>query len=143
MKAGDLVGTWFLEIYETRSADGKVVRPMGDVPFGRLTYTPGGYMHVLMAPAGRAPFASNNLYGDNDAERLAAANRFVAYCGSYEVVGNTVIHHAEGSFFPNWIGQALRRQATLEADRLTLTSPSANRGGVQGTAYIVWRRSPH
>jgi hypothetical protein len=144
MKASDLVGTWHLLRYEQAAPDGTVILPMGERAFGRLTYSADGYMHALLAPGDRKAFASNDVYGGNLEEKLAAADRFVAYCGRYEVRDGVVIHHAEGSFFPNWVGEELPRQATLAGDHLTLSAPTAKRGGVSGEARLIWvRRGRH
>ncbi|MBM3503624.1 MAG: lipocalin-like domain-containing protein [Alphaproteobacteria bacterium] len=140
MKASDLVGTWTLVRYETATPDGKVVLPMGADAFGRLTYTSDGYMHAYMCPASRSPFAGNDMYAGSEVERLAAADRFLAYCGPFEVQGDSVLHHAESCFFPNWVGQTLPRKAELQGDRLTLRAPTAKRNGVQGEARLIWQR---
>ncbi len=112
---------------------------MGKQPQGRLTYTAEGYMHALMMPDGRAKFPSGDVFG-TDEELLAAGNHFVAYCGRFEIKGDTIFHHADLSFFPNWVGQAMERKAKLDGNRLTLTSENQVRGGRKSTAVIVWER---
>ena len=112
---------------------------MGEQPEGRLTYTGDGYMNALMMPAGRAPFASGDVFG-TDEERQGASQHFVAYCGPFEIRDDIVLHRPDLSFFPNWVGQAMERKAKLEGNRLTLTSEDQVRSGRQSTAVIVWER---
>ena len=113
---------------------------MGAKPMGRLTYTSDGYMHALMMPAGRAHYPSGDVFGGNDEEMLAASDHFVAYCGPFEVRGDTIYHSPELSFFPNWVGSEMARMAKLEGNRLSLTSHEQMRGGRKSTAVIVWER---
>ncbi|MCH8183717.1 MAG: lipocalin-like domain-containing protein [Proteobacteria bacterium] len=121
------------------SESGDSAEVLGKTPEGRLTYTGEGYMHVLMMPDGRAEFPSGDVFG-TDEELLAAAGHFVAYCGRFEVKDDTILHHADLSFFPNWVGKAMVRKAKLEGNRLTLTSEKQVRGGRESTAVIVWDR---
>lgn len=138
----DLVGTWHLVRYARRDGEGNVVLPLGPSPVGRLTYSDDGYMHALMIPAGRARYASNDLFGGSEAERLGAAEHFVSYCGPFEIRGDTVYHCPEASFFPNWEGESLPREARLERGDLVLVAPKGVRDGRTSTAEIVWRRRP-
>ena len=75
------------------------------------------------------------------AEKVKAWDSFFSYCGRYEVRGDQVVHHIEGSLYPNWIGEAQTRMMRLDGDRLTLgTLPQKTRRGVQ-TTEVVWRRA--
>ena len=121
------------------SESGASAEVMGKHPEGRLTYTGEGYMHALMMPDGRAEFPSGDVFG-TDEELLAAAGHFVAYCGRFEVKDDAILHHADLSFYPNWVGKAMVRKAKLDGNRLTLTSEKQVRSGRQSTAVIVWER---
>lgn len=44
----------------------------------------------------------------------------MAYAGTYEIDGNSVVHYVDISLFPNWIGGEQRRIARLDGDRLAL-----------------------
>ena len=121
------------------SESGDSAEVMGKHPKGRLTYTAEGYMHALMMPDGRAKFPSGDVFG-TDEELLGAAGHFVAYCGRFEIEGETIFHHPDLSFFPNWAGTRMAREAKLEGNRLTLTSENQVRGGRESTAVIVWDR---
>ncbi len=140
MNAKDIIGTWRLVRYESiDSESGAATKIMGERPEGRLVYTGDGYMNALMMPAGRAPFPSGDVFGTDD-ELQGASQHFVAYCGPFEVKGDTVYHHPDLSFFPNWVGTRMARKAKLDGNRLTLTSENQVRGGRKSTAIIVWER---
>lgn len=140
MEAKDLIGTWRLVSFErVDSETGATDALMGPQPTGRLTYTSDGYMHAMMMPADRAQFASGDVFGTAE-ERLAAADHFVAYCGPFDIEGDTIYHSPDLSFFPNWAGTRMAREAKLEGNRLMLTSHEQLRGGRKSTSLIVWER---
>lgn len=121
------------------SETGDIDAIMGHQPAGRLTYTHDGYMHALMMPSDRAQFASGDVFGTAE-ECLAAADHFVSYCGPFDIEGDTIYHHPDLSFFPNWAGTRMAREAKLEGDRLVLTSHEQLRGGRKSRSLIVWER---
>jgi hypothetical protein len=139
MKASDVVGTWELVSFARHEADGSVSYPMGEDAVGRITYTPTGYMHAILMRRGRKKFSTANIFGVDDAERLDAADRFTAYCGTYEIKDGTVYHHTELSFYPNWEGEALPRRAKLEGGLLHLSPPPV--AGQSTTSTLSWRRT--
>ena len=51
-----------------------------------------------------------------------------------------VVHHVEGSLFPNWEGQALKRLVELSGNRLKLSTPPTLRGGGEVVFVILWER---
>ena len=135
-----VVGTWRLELWETRTADGDVRHPLGRDAVGYLTYTPDGYVFVAMMRAGRPPYETSDLLGGTTAERAEAAAGYVTYCGRYALRDGRVIHRIELSLFPNWVGLDQVRFAELDGDTLTITTaPIAIRGTT--TNRLVWRRA--
>jgi Lipocalin-like domain len=134
-----LVGTWRLVACEARSADGRVRYPWGPRAVGYLLYTADGFMAVNIMSAGRPRFAADDITGASDAEKARAAETYAGYCGTYEVRGQTVVHHVAVSFFPNWIGER-KRLIALEGDRLTLSSRPRAVGGQEETLRVVWER---
>ncbi len=135
-----VVGTWRLELWETRSADGDVGHPLGRDAVGYLTYTPDGYVFVAMMRAGRPPYETSDLLGGTTAERAEAAAGYVTYCGRYEIQDGRVIHRIELSLFPNWVGLDQVRFAELDGDTLTITTAPIAIGGTT-TNRLVWRRA--
>lgn len=139
MAGEPIVGTWTLETVERVYDDGRVVRPLGDSPVGRLTYTSDGYMQAILMPGGRRRFESGNVYG-TAAEREEGARHFMSYAGRYVRRGNVVLHYPDASFYPNWVGQELQRSLSLNGDTMVLsTEPAKTEEGVS-KGVLVWKR---
>jgi len=67
----------------------------------------------------------------------------ISYFGPYEFDAEEgfVLHHVEGSLFPNWEGQAQKRFFELSGNRLTLsTPPTLWGGGGEIVAVLTWER---
>lgn len=138
--AKQVVGTWRLKRWETRTTDGRIEYPLGPAAIGYLSYTPDGYVFVAMMRPDRPHFRATDLLGGTPEERAQAASGFVTYCGRYEVRDKRVIHHVEVSFFPNWIGTAQERDVTVEGDRLTITTAPLEIGGLTASR-LIWERA--
>lgn len=135
-----LVGTWRLVSCEHRLAGGKVWRPFGPRPRGRLIYTPDGYMMVLLMDPARPRSASQGIFESSAAERAAAATGFLAYSGRCELRGGKALHRVDLSLFPNWVGTAQLRSFRVRGKRARFwTRPFESRGVAQ-TALLVWER---
>jgi hypothetical protein len=140
--AHPLIGGWRLLSWVSIADDGSESMPLGDAPEGLLTYTAGGTMIGIMGRPDRVPFATDDLTGGTLEEQAGAFATFIAYGGSFDVEGDTVIHHVETSLFPNWLGTTQRRRWELDAtDReLTLQSPPITMGGVTRIQRLRWER---
>lgn len=138
-----LIGNWDLVSLENHAADGKVSKPFGDAPIGRLSYSADGHMSAQIMRASRANFFGNQLYGGTDAEKLSAYDSFIAYYGSFEVNSAThvVIHHVIGSLFPNWSGRDQRRRYAIKGEQLMLSTRPFIAQGKEVTAHVLWRRA--
>ncbi len=114
---------------------------MGEDAQGRLLYTSDGYMAAFLSRANRPAFETGEMLSADDEEKVRAWDSFVSYCGNYEVRGDQVLHHVEGSIYPNWIGETQARTMHLKGNRLTLTTPpQKTRRGIQ-TSEVLWRRA--
>ena len=140
MSVDDLIGTWRLVSYEARSPDGSVMYPLGPEACGYIMYNPDGYMAVSMMSANREDYASSDLKGGTDEEKLAAAGTYISYCGRFEVKGDRVFHQIEVAFFPNRVGTAQERIFELTGDSLDISTPPMLIEGEQRTAHLSWRR---
>ena len=140
MTAEALVGTWRLASFAVRDADGRTTEPFGPDPPGFLTYTADGRMAVQFARADRVGLADSDWLAAPDAQVAAAARGYFAYCGTYEVQGETVVHRVELSLLPNWVGGEQARLVALDGDALTLSTPPTPVGGRQQVATLTWRR---
>jgi hypothetical protein len=135
-----IVGTWELVGRENRYDDGSVSHPDAR---GLLVYTPDGRMTAQWSMPGRTRFASGDIRKGSPAELEAAFTSYLGYFGRYEwrQEEGVVLHHVEGSLFPNWEGTVLRRGVSLEGDELRLSTPPLLIGGRMMTSVIVWRRA--
>jgi hypothetical protein len=140
--ADQLIGTWRLRSWESTSPDGEARLPLGPAPEGLLVYSPDGTMLTCMARGGRTPFASPDLLGGTDGEKILAVDSFVAYGGAWRVEDGDVIHTVEASLFPNWVGSQQRRHVQLAGDggSLTLVAPPVVMGGVVRINRVGWTR---
>lgn len=141
MGANELIGTWHLVTAELRSADGDVSYPFGPDAVARLIYTEDGNVSYHIARAERRRFAGGDLLTGTTEEKVAAAESYQSYCGTYEVKGNVLIHHVDVSSFPNWVGTAQVRDYALEGGRLILSSAPFLAQGKLQSARLIWRRA--
>lgn len=147
MDASDLVGTWRLVHWRAVSeGDGGAAQttyPMGEDARGFIHYGADGRMSVLIAAADRASFAVDDLLGGTDGERAAAFGSFVAYAGTFTVGEGAVTHQLDISLFPNWVGTQQERFATLEGDRLVLSTAPILTAGAWRRSELEWARIPN
>ena len=140
MKPNPLVGAWRLVTYEAHSGD-ELSYPLGEDASGYIMYTSDGYMSVLIMAAGRTEFASGDILGGTDAEKLEAASTFIAYCGRYEFLGDRVIHKIETAFYPNRVGTEQVRYVQQDGDELILTTPPMELAGKLRSGRLIWERA--
>lgn len=137
-----LVGTWQLKAVEGRLPDGGRNHPYGRDPLGILIYDRHGNMAVQLMNRDRPPFKSADLKGGTAQEAKDALDGAAVYFGTYETdeQTDTVCHHIKGSVFPNWIGTVQRRKATLEGNRLVLSTGPLLMGGSESDIVLEWQR---
>ena len=140
MEPNPLIGAWRLVTYEAHAGD-EVSYPLGEDASGFIMYTPDGYMAVLLMAAGRTNFASDDILGGTDEEKLAAAGTFISYGGAYEFLGDRVVHRIETAFYPNRVGTEQVRYIHLEGDELLLTTPPMVIHGKSRSGRLRWERA--
>ena len=140
MNPNPLVGAWRLVTYEAHAGD-EVSYPLGEDASGYIMYTADGYMSVLIMAGGRTNFASNDILGGTDEEKLEAASTFIAYAGRYEFLGDRVIHKIETAFYPNRVGTEQTRFTQLAGDELLLTTPPMVIHGTSRSGRLRWKRA--
>lgn len=143
MESEQLVGTWKPVSFELQSSSGEVTCPFDRDPFGMLMYDSTGNMSVLLMHRDRPEFVSNDPFGGTPDEIKAAFEGFVAYCGTYEVneEKETVTHHIEGSWLPNWVGADQVRFFERSGDQLLLKSPPILVDDEQRTIHAIFNRN--
>ena len=141
MTAADLVGTWKLAVWRTRLGDA-VRYPFGERPSGLLIYTPRGEMSVQIAAQRRSLLATEDPIGGAESERASAFSSYLAYTGTYEVVGDAIVHRVATALFPNWVGTEQRRRFTYGGNVLTVGTDPMEVGGEVVVNELVWIREP-
>ena len=138
------VGVWNLVSFERTSTDGKVTKPYGDKPVGRICYDKSGRMSAqLMRPGRRhtslatANNSADSLRGASCDDLREMANGFASYYGTFDVdvASKTVIHHVKVAMLPSWVGTDLKRIYAVEGNRLSLTVVAAS-----SRATLVWEK---
>jgi len=134
------VGTWKLVSAEFRRSDGEFAYPYGEAPSGVVIYDAQGHMAVQIMGSDRPSFASDDEQNGTFDELKAAFGKYGAYFGTYTVdeAQGRVIHHVQGSLFPNWVGHDQIRHFEFNGNRLTLKSPPILDGGSNLTGTLVW-----
>jgi len=142
MSENRIVGTWKLVSFESTRADAVSAFLFGADAMGMIMYDANGHMAVQIMQQARPSFAQADLRAGTPEEIKAAFEGYLAYFGRYEIneAEGFVIHHVEGSLFPNWVGADQKRFYVLSGDRLVLTTPPQQTGGVTGTSTLVWER---
>jgi len=146
-------GTWKLVSVVRTSHAGELSKPFTDNPLGYISYMPDGFMHAILMKSGRKltgvtpeelsdAARSRKLllslkYLKAGIRYVKAMTSFLSYCGTYEIRGNTVIHHVTAAMVPDWIGTDLTREFVFNGNTLTLTARD-NAGNVMD---LVWERS--
>jgi hypothetical protein len=138
-----IIGAWKLVSFEIRTDKGTVVYPFGEDAQGSIIYTASGHFAVQLRRNNRPQCASGDQLKGTVAEIEANYKGYLAYYGSYDFDrnGGFAVHRVEGSLFPNWEGQAMKRYCAFSGNRLTLTTPPTLWGGhgeIVGT--LVWER---
>jgi hypothetical protein len=103
-------------------------------------YNDDGYMFVAIMAPHRLRFAADDLLSATKEEEALAEETYLSYCGRYDFLGDTVVHHVEMSLFPNWIGGDQERLVDLRGERLTLSTRALLLRGIQQTAHLIWER---
>ena len=134
-----LIGAWRLvSMHETR-ADGEVVYSLGEDAQGQLLYSAEGRMSAQLMRANMRRFANDDIREATSEERAIAWPDYFGYFGTYSIDAerNVVIHHVEGSSFPNLNGSKQVRLFRFEGERLVLDANTA-----WGKVQAVWERVP-
>ena len=137
--AAGVVGIWRLEDCVARSAS-ESWRPHGEAPVGRLVYSAGGRVVVVMGTRDRPPFVRPDPLGGSPAECQAAVASFAAYTGLWRAEAGRLVHTIELAWVPPWTGSIQVRHARLEGDRLRLSTTPTHVGGADWVLHLDWAR---
>ena len=84
--------------------------------------------------------ATNDVVGGDEIERAAAYSSYIAYAGTYEVVGDVVTHRVKMSLFPNWVDAEQRRYLEIDGDQIVLRTQQLDIGGDVQMTELRWAR---
>jgi hypothetical protein len=138
-----IIGAWKLISFEIRKADGTVIYPFGEDAQGLGIYTEAGLFSGQLMRPDRPRVVSGDQLNGTSAEIKANYEGFLSYYGPYELDAENgfVIHHVEGSLFPNWEGTEQKRFFELTGNRLKLTTPPTLwGGGGEIVGVLLWER---
>lgn len=137
-----LTGSWKLVAWRRVAGDGTITYPLGQDASGSLIYTADGQMAVVIAATDRGSVVTDDppLGGDVQ-QRADAYSSFLAYAGTYELQGETIVHHIAESLYPNWSGEEQSRPFTYHDNELVLRTPPMQ--GAAGTVVneLHWARA--
>jgi hypothetical protein len=98
-------------------------------------------MTVQIIGSNRPQAAGDDPLGGDVEARAAAYSTYLAYFGTYEVQGESVVHLIDGSLFPKWSGEKQVRPFTTEFDQLVLrTPPMTLADGTTVVNELAWKR---
>lgn len=136
-----ITGTWKLVAWRRLGAHGEITYPLGEKASGLLIYTADGKMAVQLVAADRHLISSDDALGGDPLQRADAYSTCLAYFGTYEMQGDSVIHRIEGSLFPNWSGTVQTRPFTCNGKELVLRTPPTKSADGTVVNEIAWTRA--
>jgi hypothetical protein len=107
--SASIIGAWKLISFEIQKKNGEVTYPFGKNVQGSIIYTDSGRFSAQVMRPDLPKFASGDQMKGTAEEIKANYEGCVSYYGHYKFdsENNIVIHHVEGSLFPNWEGNEI------------------------------------
>lgn len=131
-----LLGVWRLVTWEIPTSTGTTTYPLGPNAIGQIMYDTVGRVSAQLVQPDQPRFASEDWLQARTEEKAEAWSAYFGYFGTFTIdtsVG-AVIHHIEGSWFPNLVGTQQIRHYHFEGDdRLVLSADTA-----WGPVRIIW-----
>ena len=128
---GSLEGAWQLQ--ERMVSGGENEGTNTDPNLNIILFSAGHYS--AMRNAGDRPDPLPEGQTPTDEQRLAAFAAFRANSGTYEVSGSKLTRHSMLNRDPGTVGNTLEVEYQIEGDKLMLTSPPNDEGGVLHLTY--------
>jgi hypothetical protein len=137
-----IIGAWKLISLEIQKENREIIYPFGKNAQGSIIYTDSGRFSAQVMRLTRPKFASGDQMKGTAEEIKENYEGYISYYGYYEfdVDNGLIIHHVEGSLFPNWEGQEQKRFFDLSGNRLKLSTPPIWWGGEEIVAMLIWQR---
>lgn len=137
-----LINTWSLVSFVIRKDSGETIYPFGKNATGMLIYTSSGNFAAQVMRNDRPIFKSGDQMKGSSEEIEASFKGVISYFGHYTFNENenTILHHVEGSLFPNWKGLTMKRFVQLKNNMLELSTEPTTWGGENSIGMLVWKQ---
>lgn len=139
LKTDQLVGTWQLQRWLCRYANGTATEPFGAGAQGLLLYSADGWMSACIMASGRPRLSAANPREAPQGERAAAFDGYFSYAGRWRIVEGRVQHEVTLALNPGMVGTLQLRDAEFAGHGLTLSAAEPSRGGTR-LHRLEWRR---
>ena len=73
-------------------------------------------------------------------EKIAEAETYITYCGTYEFYEDRVVHNIEMALFPNRVGSSQVRYYRIKGSRIILTTPPISIDNKPQVCTVIWER---
>jgi hypothetical protein len=134
-----LIGAWRLVSWSETKKDGTTDYPLGRHAIGQLIYSADGHVAAQLARKEVEPLHEEDWRAVSQPESAKAWKNYFGYFGTFSIDTNrqAVVHHVEGSWFPNLADTDQARSFHFDGCRLVLDADTA-----WGRVHIVWERAP-
>ena len=137
-----LYGTWKLISEERTVIEGDKTFKVatGEIGAGYITYGRDSRMMVMIVRALRP--RPDNIAAISDQQRIDLFGTMVAYGGTFDFDGHSMVHHIDVSWNQVWTGTTQIRDVVRDGDRLVYRSrPAPNAyDGRLSTVMLVWEK---
>jgi hypothetical protein len=134
-----LIGAWRLVSWSEIKQDGGTDYPLGKDAIGQLIYSADGHVAAQLARKDLPPLRDEDWRSASQPESAQAWKSYFGYFGTFSIDTRqqAVIHHVEGSWFPNLSHTDQTRLFRFVGDELVLDADTA-----WGKVVIVWEKAP-
>jgi len=136
------VGAWRLVTFEFLKEDGSIIYPFGAEARGTIIYTESGRYSAQLMRKDRLRLKAGDQIKASADESESNFKGCISYFGTYTVDPDTslIVHHVEGSLFPNMEGTNQIRSFEFSNDQLQLRTPPIMLDGDKAFGILQWER---
>jgi len=142
MSDNPLVGAWRLVTFEFLKEDGSVIYPFGAEAQGTIIYTESGRYSAQLMRKDRLRLKTGDQIKASMDESESNFKGCISYFGTYMVDFDTnlIVHHVEGSLFPNMEGTNQIRSFEFSNNQLKLRTPPIMLAGDKAFGILQWEK---
>ena len=142
MSSNPFVGAWRLVAFEFLKEDGSLIYPFGAEAQGSIIYIESGRYSAQLMRKDRLKIKSGDQMKGTIEEIESNYKGCISYFGTYEVDLDVslIVHHVEGSIFPNMEGTNQLRSFEFSEQRLQLRTPPIMLDGEKAFGVLLWER---